>query len=114
MSKEKLLEIKELFQNGQLELSEDFTVQEIEYYDGRSYYIEHKILNEFEGGEGCYIGFKPFEWYGKIKEDYAMNRISYEEFIKLLDSYGVNELADQWDYDSPVSVNIDGEVFPIE
>ena len=114
MSKEKALEIKELFQNGQLELSEDFTIQENEYYDGRSYYIEHQILNEIEGLEDCYIEFKPFEWYGKIKEDYDMNRISYEEFINSLDSYNVNELADQWDYDNPVSVNIDGEAFPIE
>lgn len=97
-----VLEIKELFNVGNIDINDEFEIIEKENVDGFEYEIAHRMTNN----ESIKLVFPAHEHYAELKEKYDMGEIDYDEFIKQDNS---NELSDQYDYYNLIAVIIDEE-----
>ena len=96
----KELEIKGLYDAGNIELNEEYNI--IEDEDLGIYEIEHDVENE----ENIQLVFKAKEWYEELSNKYYDGEIDYAEFIE---NNNANELADTYDYDNVIAVIISEE-----
>lgn len=88
-------EIKELYDAGKIELSEEYNI--IEDKNLRVFEIEHDAENE----ENISLVFKAKDWYEELLNEYYDGEIDYQEFIE---NNNANELDDMYDYDNVEAV----------
>ena len=100
----KLKEIIKKVENGELELATDYDFHEVEYVDGKDVYIKHEVEGVEIDSNVVYLLFPETEARKEFR--IAYDNADEEEKGALLNEYRLNDLDDEYNYDSVIGYDI--------